>query len=318
MAGELDYNRDIKPLQGRYFGKLSASEKRSMQARYSEGWEEVEDRQYKRQEREDIKRNRDLSYQMNVEALQKRREDAAKKRRDDERLKTVANIVGGIVSADTGLDQRKEDLNKYMLSVPEIAKNPDSSPLFNAASSILQIEQAKAAKADAKKKAEMIAMRQSVLTGDVEGAALIAEESGDTSPEEAKQIEAAKKRRSGMQERATTGAQQALSATKLERRRKEINRQSKLLQGVYETESGDQVYDQPKDASQTHSKRHMAALRLAYAKQNNLKPSEVPQAMTGEQLIDEVYLGIEKERAELDEAEEALTTRSSIFDNLNR
>ena len=324
MAGELDYNRDIKPLQGKYFSQLSAAEQGSMTARYSKEYEELADVQYKRQEREDIKRSRDLTYQMNVEALQKRRQDAAKKLQNDAKLKGVSDILGGIVNAETGLEQRLEDLNRYQLAVPDIAKNPDSAPLFSAAASILKIEQAKNAKADAKTKASQLALRPTVLAGDPEAAKLVAMENGNIDAGEKAQLAAAEARQASQRKTATLGAQQQFTAKKLERRRKSIARTSKILSGVYEVESGDDVmFPSPTDAETkkgvTHSKKHMAALRLEYAKQNNLSPSAVAKlGLTGDELVDNIYERVQADQSALDADEEKLFTESSILGNFNR
>ena len=321
---EIDYNRDIAPLKGTYFNQLSPAGQSSLTSRYREGWEEVGDRQQKQQDRADTKRNRDLTYTMNVEALQARREDAQKKRDEEARLGTIASSLTAITTGEGSTDDRAMELNNFTLKNPQLLNNPKSAALLGASTAFLNAEATKKARADAKTKAELLATRPAMLAGDTAAVKAILTADEDFSEDDKKRVAAAETRQKELRDSALSGSKQQLEGKKLERRRKDLARTSKILSGVHEAETGDPLFfSQPSDEEAkkgaTHSKRHMAALRLEYAKQHNLSPSAVAAlGFSGEQLVDKIYERLQEDTASLDAAEEKLLTESAILRNFTR
>lgn len=115
----------------------------------------------------DQQRNRDLTYQMNLEALQKRRDDARRKREQDSRIGQISNNLIGITSGEGSPEDRAEGLANYRLENPELFSTPSANSLYTAATGKINAEKTRIAKEQAKIDKQTNMMRPAIEAGNI-------------------------------------------------------------------------------------------------------------------------------------------------------
>ena len=112
-------------------------------------------------------RDADLRYQMNLETLQQRRDDAQREREAEARLGEISNTLLGITNSEGSPEDRAAALADFKLENPNAFKSPAANNVWNAAAGKLGSEQARIAKAKALQDREDAKVRGAVEAGNV-------------------------------------------------------------------------------------------------------------------------------------------------------
>lgn len=112
-------------------------------------------------------RNADLQYQMNLETLQQRRDNAQREREAESRLGEISNTLLGITNSEGSPEDRVAALADYKLENPNAFNSPAANNMFGAAVGKLGSEQARIAKAKALQDKEDAKVRGAIEAGNV-------------------------------------------------------------------------------------------------------------------------------------------------------
>ena len=268
----LDYQRDINPIKGNFFSasapspNLRTSEIEMMNRQFAPDEDRLLDQAMKVSTFMDQKRNSQLRYQLGLESLQTKRETAQRLRDQDSRLGELASGFQAIVSGEGSTEEKAMELADYKLNNPSIFTTPATNGLFAAASAKLGLEASQKAKADAKAATEVSRLRQYVVGGSPEAARTVAMEDGVITPAEQKSIDESTKFYAGKLGEQRTKDFEAYQKNQFKAQGKRLEATRKLLSGVYEQESGDELaFETAKDGGL--SEKHKAALLSTLADQ---------------------------------------------------
>ena len=154
MAG-FSIDNDITPLRGNYFPRsLTMDEIGGLSNKYGGTLDAEIDRTLKLQKEMDLKRSRDLNYQMGLEALQERRGRAQRERDDEARLGALAKDLQGLVSGEGSAEERADAMLNYRIENPNKFKSAAAGQLYTAGFKRLDLEQQRKAKQEAKERQE--------------------------------------------------------------------------------------------------------------------------------------------------------------------
>lgn len=148
---DFSIENDITPLRGTYFSpSLTSREVSFLRARQTADQMSYISNVNDLAKAMDAKRDRDLKYQMDLERLQRSREDAQRKRDEDARLGQLTNALQGLTSTDQSPEEQRAALAEFRLSNAGLFKSSGASQLYDAANSKITADAAIQAKEVAK------------------------------------------------------------------------------------------------------------------------------------------------------------------------
>ena len=215
-------------------------------------------------------RNADLQYQMNLETLQQRRDDAQREREAESRLGEISNTLLGITNSEGSPEDRADALADYKLENPNAFNSPAANNVWSAAVGKLGSEQARIAKAKALQDREDAKVRGAVEAGNV--AAVTSRLGADGIDEKDKAViaEARSFRKSALDVKAEESRIKFVGED-FSRRAKELEDQRNLIDSAFMEEETDDYGEKitklkPKVRNQ---------LERTVAEKRNKKPSEI-------------------------------------------
>lgn len=147
---------DITPLRGRHFSStLTSGEVSALEGEEMAGTMNYFNNMSKVIKAMDDKRDRDLRYQMDLERLQRSREDAQRRRDEDARLGQLTGALQGLTSADQSPEEQRAALAEFRLNNAGLFKSAGAKQLYDAANSKVTADAAIQAKQVAKSEAEI-------------------------------------------------------------------------------------------------------------------------------------------------------------------
>lgn len=142
---------DITPLRGRHFSStLTSGEVSALEAEEMAGTMNYFNNMSKVIKAMDDKRNKDLQYQMDLEKLQRSREDAQRRRDEEARLGQLTGALQGLTSADQSPEEQRAALAEFRLNNADLFKSAGAKQLYDAANSKVTADAAIQAKEVAK------------------------------------------------------------------------------------------------------------------------------------------------------------------------
>jgi len=167
MPNSFSIENDITPMRNRFFSSgLKGSEASYLNKAFGPSNKEIKET-IDIYNAIDRGRNADLQYQMNLEALQQRRDDAQREREAEARLGEISNTLLGITNSEGSPEDRAAALADYKLENPNAFNSPAANNVWNAAAGKLGSEQARIAKAKALQDKEEAKVRAAIEAGNV-------------------------------------------------------------------------------------------------------------------------------------------------------
>ena len=223
---------DITPLRGRHFSStLTSGEVSSLEAEEMAGTMNYFNNMSKVIKAMDDKRNRDLQYQMDLERLQRSREDAQRRRDEEARLGDLGKILQGMEGGTA--EEQKGYLADLRLNNPSMFSTRGASALYDAAINKINAGENIRAKEEAKAKAE--AARLASLYPDPEKLRKKYEADGVIDQFEQQAIEEV----TVLQGRAQTEAEKQWNLKNLQSQKKQLEDVESVLTGV--KDQGDEI-----------------------------------------------------------------------------
>ena len=129
----LSFDTDIAPMRGSFFqSNLSGRENSYLQQKYGPDMDDAKDILDIQTKKNSI-RNSDLTYQMNLESLQKRRDDAARERDIQSRVPDLIKQINGIKDSDTDPTSKAAALVGLQMENPYVSGTKLGAAMMGAA-----------------------------------------------------------------------------------------------------------------------------------------------------------------------------------------
>lgn len=186
-------------------------------------------------------RNADLQYQMNLEALQKRRDDAARERDLESRIPQLIDQINGIRGSDGDTTTKAQALTDLQLKNPYLANTSLGSKILGTAYAGLDVEAQERIKRENKEKEERAKVRKRLApyvdTGGVEQVREIIDEDEVNTPEEKEALKLAQYNLDRGLSTSTTATQKKQRDALISRRNEQVKSNYAALQSLgYDTE----------------------------------------------------------------------------------
>lgn len=143
-------------MKGNYFATgVSRSEQATLGKYYGAAMDAETDRMIKLVDAMNRTRNSDLSYQMNLEELQRRRDDAQRKKDEDARLNQLTGALQGLTDPNQSPEEQRAALADFRMDNTGLFKSAGATQLYNAANAKITADAAVKAKEVAKAEKEI-------------------------------------------------------------------------------------------------------------------------------------------------------------------
>ena len=255
---QFSIDSDISPLKRRHFGSasrnsLSSQDRGYLDRQFGKAESDQLDRNFDIAMKMDQKRSRDLQYQMNLETLQKRRDDAARERDLESRIPQLVDQINGIRGSEEDPSTKAQALTDLQMQNPYLANTSLGSKILGTAYAGLDVEAQARIKRENKEKEERAKAIQRlspyVDTGGVEQVTGIIDEDGVRTPEEQEALKLAQYNLDRGLSTSATATQKAQRGALIKQRNEQIKSNYTALQSLgYDTEGGGLQFDESGNA----------------------------------------------------------------------